>query len=81
MNYLAHLLLAGDQPESVIGAMLGDFVRGRQAEQYSAGIRAGIRLHVRIDSFTDSHLIVAVSKARVRPPLPPIRWSAGRRVL
>ena len=48
--------------------MLGDFVRGRQAEQYSAGIRAGIRLHVRIDSFTDSHPIVAVSKARVRPP-------------
>ena len=77
MNYLAHLMLAGDQPESVIGAMLGDFVRGRQAEQYSAGIR----LHVRIDSFTDSHPIVAVSKARVRPPLPPIRWSAGRRVL
>ena len=26
MNYLAHLLLADDEPESIIGGMLGDFV-------------------------------------------------------
>ena len=68
MNYLAHLLLAGDQPELVVGAILADFVRSRQGERYSDGIRAGIRLHVRIDSFTDAHAIVAVSKSRMKPP-------------
>ena len=59
MNYLAHLLLADDEPESIIGGMLGDFVRGREAGRYSDGIRAGIRLHVRIDSFTDDHAMRA----------------------
>jgi acyl carrier protein phosphodiesterase len=68
MNFLAHLLLAGDQPESIVGAILADFVRGRQGEQYSACIRAGMRLHVRIDSFTDAHPVVALSKSRMRPP-------------
>ena len=68
MNYLAHLLLAGDDPGLIVGALLGDFVRTRQIPEYSDAIQAGIRLHVRIDAFTDDHPIVARGKARMRAP-------------
>ena len=68
MNYLAHLLLAGDDPGLIVGALLGDFVRPRQIREYSDAIQAGIRLHVQIDVFTDAHPVVARSKSRMRAP-------------
>jgi acyl carrier protein phosphodiesterase len=34
MNYLAHLYLAQDSTESMIGGILGDFVQGGKKEQY-----------------------------------------------
>ena len=56
MNYLAHIRLAGDDPECVIGNFLGDFVKGRLTEDsYTPGIRRGIIMHRRIDAWTDSH--------------------------
>ena len=56
MNYLAHIRLAGDDPECVIGNFLGDFVKGRLSEDcYTPGIRRGIVMHRRIDAWTDSH--------------------------
>ena len=56
MNYLAHLYLAEDTPESIIGNLLGDFVKGSAINDYSEGIKAGIKLHRKIDLFTDSHI-------------------------
>ena len=54
MNFLAHLVLAGDNEDLRLGALLGDFVRGNRAlEQYPAALRRGIRLHRHIDAFTD----------------------------
>ena len=45
MNFLAHLLLAGDDEGLRLGAMLGDFVRGREAlNRYDEATRLGIRL-------------------------------------
>lgn len=56
MNYLAHIRLAGDDPECVIGNFLGDFVKGRLTEDiYTPGIRRGIIMHRKIDAWTDSH--------------------------
>lgn len=56
MNYLAHIRLAGDDPECVIGNFLGDFVKGKLSEDcYTPGIRRGIVMHRRIDAWTDSH--------------------------
>ena len=55
MNYLAHLALAEDDAESLIGNLAGDFVKGRLDETLPAGIRQGVIEHRRIDSFTDSH--------------------------
>ena len=55
MNFLAHLLLAGDDDGLRLGAMLGDFVRGRQAlEAYPGDVRLGIELHRHTDQFFDS---------------------------
>jgi acyl carrier protein phosphodiesterase len=60
MNYLAHLFLAGPSAESLIGNLAGDFVKGALREdQYTPGIRAGIRQHRAIDAFTDTHPEVA----------------------
>jgi len=55
MNYLAHLYLAEDSDESLLGNLLGDFVKGHLHEQYSPEIIKGIKTHRRVDLYTDSH--------------------------
>jgi acyl carrier protein phosphodiesterase len=55
MNYLAHLFLADRTPESLIGNLAGDFVKGPIDDRYKPGIGQGIRQHRAIDAFTDSH--------------------------
>ena len=62
MNYLAHLFLSDGTPESLIGNLLGDFVKGSIENIYSLKIIEGIYLHRKIDSFTDSHPIFRSSK-------------------
>lgn len=62
MNYLAHMYLAGDSEESVVGNMLGDFVKGRIGDEFPPGIADGIRAHRKIDAYTDSHERVLRSK-------------------
>lgn len=68
MNYLAHLFLADDTPESLIGNLLGDFVKGSAKNQYSHFIQEGIELHRKVDSYTDSHQIVRNTKQIVSLP-------------
>ncbi|MBS1812892.1 MAG: DUF479 domain-containing protein [Acidobacteria bacterium] len=65
MNYLAHLFLADNTPESLVGAMLGDFVKGTAKNNYSPVIQRNIELHRSIDSYTDAHPIVRESKTVV----------------
>ena len=55
VNHLAHLFLAGDSAESLIGNLAGDFVKGPLGDRFPAGIRNGIAQHRKIDAFTDSH--------------------------
>ena len=55
MNFLAHLVLAGDDESLRLGAMLGDFVRGRYSlEAYPGGVQQGILMHRHIDGFVDA---------------------------
>ena len=68
MNYLAHLYLAEKSPESLVGSILGDFVKGAIANKYSQGIRRGIELHRKIDTYTDSHETTRASRNRFSPP-------------
>ena len=67
MNYLAHLHLGGDAPAQLLGSLYGDFVKGPLNGRWPAQIEAAIRLHRRIDAFTDSHPLQA--RARARFPL------------
>ncbi len=67
MNYLAHLYLAGDDPESFIGSLMGDFVKGAIDHSLPAAVRHAVWQHRRIDSFTDAHPTVLNSKRRIRP--------------
>jgi acyl carrier protein phosphodiesterase len=67
MNYLAHLHLASNEPEAVIGSLMGDFVKGRVDPAHPPVLRHAILQHRRIDSFTDAHPLVKRSKQRIRP--------------
>ncbi len=67
MNYLAHLYLAEDSDESLLGNLLGDFVKGRLGEQYSPEIIKGIKTHRKVDLYTDSHLNFLACKKLLRP--------------
>ncbi len=64
MNYLAHLHLGGDAPAQLLGSLYGDFVKGPLNGRWPAQIEAAIRLHRRIDAFTDSHPLQAQARAR-----------------
>lgn len=68
MNYLAHLFLAGNSPESRIGNLLGDFLKGnlKQYESvYCREIMEGVQTHRLVDSFSDRHQIFLQSKRRI----------------
>lgn len=73
MNYLAHVRLAGDEPQSVIGNFIGDMVKGRVGDEYPPGVRRGIMMHRRIDAWTDSHERTRECARLVSPPRR--RWS------
>ncbi len=55
MNYLAHVLLAGEGEEAQIGGLLGDFVKGDPAGHFPAAMEREIRIHRRLDAYTDAH--------------------------
>ncbi len=66
MNYLGHLYLADDTAESLIGNLLGDFVKGSITKgTYPLAIAKGIELHRKVDVFTDSHEIFRASVNRI----------------
>jgi len=70
MNLLAHAYLSGPDEAIQIGNFLGDFVKGDPAHprhELSFGEQAGVRLHRRIDAFTDAHPEVKTLRELLRP--------------
>lgn len=67
MNHLAHFALAGEEEALVIGALLGDYVKGPLAGRLPARVEAGVRLHRRIDGFTDSHPVTSALRSLFGP--------------
>ena len=45
MNYLAHLYLAEQSREGLLGSLLGDFVKGRLDDRFPETVRRGTALH------------------------------------
>lgn len=67
MNYLAHAYLSFYEPETLVGNMISDFVKGKKKFDFSPGIQTGISLHRSIDEFTDSHEATISAKQFFRP--------------
>ena len=65
MNYLAHIYLSGNNDNLIIGNFIADFIRGNNYKHLPLEIQEGIILHRKIDSFTDKHPIVRISKRRL----------------
>ncbi len=65
MNYLAHMLCSNDTPNSMLGNLLADFVKGDVEGRFPHEVAEGIRNHRRVDSFTDSHEVFAASRRLV----------------
>ncbi len=65
MNFLAHLYLSGNDEKMMIGNFIADHIKGNKFLHYDTDIQHGILLHRAIDTFTDSHPIVRISKRRL----------------
>ena len=59
MNYLAHFHLSHGNDGLLIGALLGDFIKGPLKGEREPIIEQGILLHRKIDVFTDSHPLLS----------------------
>ncbi len=67
MNYIAHIHLAHATNTSLVGNFLGDFVKGSDLSHLPPQLRQGVKLHRKIDSFTDNHEI-SVKTRKMFPP-------------
>ena len=67
MNFLAHILLSGNNKEIQIGNFIGDIVKGNKYNNYPSKIKEGILLHRKIDDYTDNHKLVKQSTERLKP--------------
>ena len=69
MNFLAHSALAFGDPALLAGQFAGDFVRGRDLSAFPTRVARGIRLHRRVDAFTDAHPAVVAARRAFEPDL------------
>jgi len=65
MNWLSHVFLSETTIEHRLGNVLTDSLKAKAWEGASEDFYRGIDTHTKIDVFTDSHLIVKQSKARL----------------
>jgi len=62
MNYLAHSFLSNNDHGLLVGNFIADHLHGNHFEHLPSKIVEGIKLHRRIDAFTDSHIKFQESK-------------------
>lgn len=65
MNYLAHIYLSRDHELIALGNFMADHIKGNKYKTFPVDVQKGILLHRQIDSFTDTHRIVKISKRRL----------------
>lgn len=68
MNFLAHALLAGDDPALVVGGVVGDWIKGPLPGRLPADLARGVALHRAIDSFAETQSAFRASRARIAAP-------------
>ncbi len=84
MNFLAHCLIGSqaadpagglgpaDEPSPtalLAGGFLGDFIKGRVPETMPRDLALGVRLHRRVDAYSNTHPDIRVSSERFPPEL------------
>ncbi len=67
VNYLAHILLSGNDMQRQLGGFIADNVKGSRLDSFPQRIREGILLHRRVDVFTDEHALVREARVLLRP--------------
>ncbi len=55
MNYLAHLALSNRDPAIMLGNFIADDIPRKEEKDVPKDVMKGIKLHRRIDEFTDDH--------------------------
>jgi acyl carrier protein phosphodiesterase len=65
LNFLAHALLAGDQPALIVGGVIGDWIKGPLPGPLPADLARGVALHRAIDSFAESQPAFRRSRSRI----------------
>jgi acyl carrier protein phosphodiesterase len=66
MNWVAHVFLSKPSIHFQLGNLIADFTKGRGWAGIHPSTEAGLRMHRKIDAFTDSHQIVRRSQRRLR---------------
>lgn len=69
MNYLAHLVLSGEDSDLRLGNFIGDAVKGDPHRSYAAPIACGVAFHRWIDSYADHAPAAREVRAALRPVL------------
>ncbi len=67
MNFLAHAVLAGDDPALIVGGVVGDWIKGPLPGALPADLARGVALHRAIDSHAETHPAFQRSRNRVSP--------------
>jgi acyl carrier protein phosphodiesterase len=67
LNFLAHALLAGDEPALIVGGVVGDWIKGPLSAGLPADLARGAALHRAIDEHAETHPAFRQSRARVAP--------------
>ena len=70
MNYLAHLVLSGENEEVLFGNFIADAVKGKSYLTWSKNIQKGVLLHRFIDHFTDTNTHYLAGKRRFYQKFP-----------
>jgi len=65
LNFLAHALLAGDNPALIVGGVIGDWIKGPLPGALPDDLAKGVSLHRAIDSFAESQPAFRRSRARI----------------
>ena len=69
MNFLAHFYLAYGDDDRLVGQFIADAIKGKQFENYSPSIQAGIFQHREIDQLTDQHEATLRLRSIIRPEI------------
>jgi acyl carrier protein phosphodiesterase len=67
VNFLAHLYLAGESKDLIVGNFIADAVKGNRYQLYPEGISKGILMHRAIDYFSDNNPVYLQSVHRLQP--------------